>query len=50
MHELLAQGRISATFACLLIVRLRLFRRLDVGAYVSTPEGGMQSVTVVRER
>ncbi|MDR7038806.1 proteasome lid subunit RPN8/RPN11 [Methylobacterium sp. BE186] len=50
MHELLADGRIGATFACLLIVRLRLFRRLDVGAYVFTPDGGMQLVTVVRER
>ncbi|MDR7040289.1 hypothetical protein J2X36_005071 [Methylobacterium sp. BE186] len=50
MHELLAEDRIGATFACLLIVRPRLFRRLDVGAYVFTPDGGMQVLKVVRER
>ncbi|TNC09201.1 hypothetical protein FF100_26910 [Methylobacterium terricola] len=50
MHELLAEGRIGATFACLLIVRLRLFRRLDVGAYVFTPNGEMGPVTIVPER
>lgn len=50
MQQLLAGGRIGATFACLLIVRHRLFRRLDVGAYAFTIRGDMTSVEVVRER
>jgi [CysO sulfur-carrier protein]-S-L-cysteine hydrolase len=50
MQELLADGRIGATFACLLIVRLRFFRRLEIGAFVFTAGNGMQSAMVVRER
>ncbi|WP_043759403.1 Mov34/MPN/PAD-1 family protein [Methylobacterium oryzae] len=50
MREILADGRVGATFACLLILRHRPFRRLDIGASVFTPDGGISPVLVKRER
>lgn len=49
MEELVADPRVGAAFACLLIVRLTLFRRLDVGSYVFSPGSPMVSATTVRE-
>lgn len=50
MQEILGDSRVGAAFACLLIVRHRPFRRLDIGANVFTPDGGISSIPVEHER
>lgn len=50
MRGLLADRRTGANFACLLILRHRPLRCLDVGANVFTAQGEMLPAMVVRER
>ena len=50
MRDLLADRSVGATFACLVIVRHRPLRPLEIGATAFTPDGHMSPVDVERVR
>jgi integrative and conjugative element protein (TIGR02256 family) len=50
MEDILADVDMGATFACLMIVKLTLFRRLEIGSYLFAPGYAVVPLTVERER